>query len=118
MEEAPSSSSADSLAFSLGIDVGKEALEVALRGDEEAIARTTVANDSDGHDELLRWLQDQGSGPEETSVCMEASGDFEKAAGSVEAYLAKYTDGEVAEALKKSDTELRFRDYSWKINAQ
>ncbi|WP_259129641.1 IS110 family transposase [Salinibacter ruber] len=57
----------------------KEALEVALRGDEEAIARTTVANDSDGHDELLRWLQDQGSGPEETSVCMEASGDFEKA---------------------------------------
>ena len=44
--------------------------------------------------------------------------DFEKAAGSVKAYLAKYTDGEVAEALKKSDTELRFRDYSWKINAQ
>lgn len=79
MEEAPSSSSADSLAFSLGIDVGKEALEVALRGDEEAIARTTVANDSEGQDELLRWLQDQGSGPEETSVCMEASGDFEKA---------------------------------------
>ncbi len=77
MDKAPSSSS--NLAFSLGIDVGKEALEVALRGDEEAIARTTVANDSDGHDELLRWLQDQGSGPEETSVCMEASGDFEKA---------------------------------------
>ncbi|MCS4047478.1 transposase [Salinibacter ruber] len=77
MDKAPSSSS--NLAFSLGMGARKEALEVALRGDEEAIARTTVANDSDGHDELLRWLQDQGSGPEETSVCMEASGDFEKA---------------------------------------
>jgi len=76
MEEAPSSSS--NLAFSLGIDVGKEALEVALRGEEGAIARTTVANDSDGHDELLRWLSGRGAGPEETSVCMEASGDFEK----------------------------------------
>ncbi|MCS4058496.1 transposase [Salinibacter ruber] len=76
MEEAPRSSS--NLAFSLGIDVGKEALEVALRGEEGAIARTTVANDSDGHDELLRWLSGRGAGPEETSVCMEASGDFEK----------------------------------------
>ncbi|WP_341481472.1 IS110 family transposase, partial [Salinibacter ruber] len=66
------------MAFSLGIDVGKEALEVALRGEEGAIARTTVANDSDGHDELLRWLSGRGAGPEETSVCMEASGDFEK----------------------------------------
>jgi hypothetical protein len=44
--------------------------------------------------------------------------DFEKAAGSVKAYLAKYTDGEVAEALKKSETKVRFSDYSWKINAQ
>jgi len=77
MDKAPSSSS--NLAFSLGMGARKEALEVALRGEEGAIARTTVANDSDGHDELLRWLQDQGSGPEETSVCMEASGDFEKA---------------------------------------
>jgi transposase len=67
------------LAFSLGMGACKEALKVALRGDEEVIARTTVANDSEGHDELLRWLSGRGSGPEETSVCMEASGDFEKA---------------------------------------
>jgi len=77
MEKAPSSSS--NLAFSLGIDVGKEALEIALRGSEEAFTKTTVANDSNGHEELLRWLQDQGAGPEETGVCMEASGNFEKA---------------------------------------
>ena len=77
MDKAPSSSS--DLAFSLGIDVGKEALEIALCGSEDAFTKTTVANDSDGHKELLRWLQDQGAGPEKTSVCMEASGDFEKA---------------------------------------
>ncbi|PSQ99787.1 MAG: IS110 family transposase [Bacteroidetes bacterium SW_7_64_58] len=77
MDKAPSSSS--DLAFSLGIDVGKETLEIALCDGEEVSTKTTVANDSDGHEELLRWLQDQGAGPEETGVCMEASGDFEKA---------------------------------------
>ncbi len=77
MEEAPTSSS--NLAFSLGIDVGKTALELALRNGEETVAKTTVANDSDGHEQLLRWLQEQGAGPEKTGVCMEASGDFEKA---------------------------------------
>ena len=73
MDKAPSSSS--DLAFSLGIDVGKETLEIALCDGEEVSTKTTVANDSDGHEELLRWLQDQGAGPEETGVCMEASGD-------------------------------------------
>ena len=77
MDKAPSSSS--NLAFSLGIDVGKEALEIALRDGEEAFTKTTVANDSDGHEQLVRWLEEQGAGPERTGVCMEASGDFEKA---------------------------------------
>jgi transposase len=77
MEEAPTSSS--NLAFSIGIDVGKTALELALRSGEETVAKTTVANDSDGHEQLLCWLQEQGAGPEKTGVCMEASGDFEKA---------------------------------------
>ena len=81
MDKAPSSSS--TLAFSLGIDslgidVGKEALELALRNGEETLAKTTVSNSSDGHEELLCWLQEQGAGPEKTGVCMEASGDFEK----------------------------------------
>lgn len=76
MEEAPTSSS--NLAFSLGIDVGKTALELALCNGEETVAKTTVANDSDGHEQLLRWLLGRGAGPEKTGVCMEASGDFEK----------------------------------------
>ena len=77
MDKAPSSSS--TLAFSLGIDVGKEALELALRNGEETVAKTTVSNGSNGHEQLLCWLQEQGAGPEKTGVCMEASGDFEKA---------------------------------------
>lgn len=34
---------------------------------------------SDGHDTLVSWVEDRGGGPEKTCVCMEASGDFEKA---------------------------------------
>ena len=76
MDTAPSSSS--TLAFSLGIDVGKEALELALRNGEETVARTTVSDGSNGHEELLGWLSGRGAGPEKARVCMEASGDFEK----------------------------------------
>jgi len=79
MEEAPRRSSADSFAFSLGIDVGKTALELALRDGEEIVARTTVSNDPEGHNALVSWLEDRGAGPEKACVCMEASGDFEKA---------------------------------------
>ena len=77
MDKAPSSSS--DWAFSVGIDVGKASLELALRDGEKTVAKTTVSNDSDGHQILLDWLQDQGAGPEKARVCMEASGDFEKA---------------------------------------
>ena len=77
MEEAPSSSS--NSAFSLGIDVGKTALELALRDEEETVARTTISNDPKGQESLMSWLKDQGARPEETCVCMEASGDFHEA---------------------------------------
>lgn len=77
MEEAPRTSS--DWAFSLGIDVGKTALQLALRDGEGIVAKTAVSNDSDGHENLLCWLQDRGAGPERTSVCMEASGGFEEA---------------------------------------
>jgi transposase len=76
MEEAPSSSS--TLEFSLGIDVGKTALELVLRDGEGIVARTTVPNDSDGHENLLSWLLGREAGPEKTCVCMESSGAFEK----------------------------------------
>lgn len=46
------------------------------------------------------------------------SGDFEKAEGSVREYLAKYTSGEVKEALGKEEVEIGFSDYDWTINAQ
>jgi len=79
MDEAPRSSSADHFAFSLGIDVGKSALELALREGEKTVAKTTVTNDTEGHAELVSWLRGRGAGPEETCVCMEASGEFEEA---------------------------------------
>jgi len=47
MEEAPSSSSR--LTFSLGIDVGKSALELALRDGKDTVAGTTVSNNPEGH---------------------------------------------------------------------
>ena len=68
MDSTPSSSS--NLAFSLGIDFGKAALELALREGEETVAKTTVPNDPEGHEMLLNWLQGRGAGPEETCVCM------------------------------------------------
>ena len=77
MDNAPSSSS--NLRFSLGVDVGKTALELALRDDGETFARTTVPNDPEGRENLVSWLEDRGASPEETCVCMEASGDFQKA---------------------------------------
>jgi transposase len=79
MEEAPRRSSTDEFAFALGIDVGKTALELALCNGEKIVARTTVSNDADGHDTLVSWLEDRGAGPGKACVCMEASGDFEKA---------------------------------------
>jgi len=77
MDEAPRSSS--NFAFSLGIDVGKTNLELALRSEEDVVARTTVPNDPEGHQALMDWLFEQEADPGETCVCMEASGDFEKA---------------------------------------
>ncbi|ABC43961.1 transposase [Salinibacter ruber] len=79
MEEPPRRSSTDEFTFALGIDVGKTALELALCNGEKIVARTTVSNDADGHDTLVSWVEDRGGGPEKTCVCMEASGDFEKA---------------------------------------
>lgn len=46
------------------------------------------------------------------------SKDFEEAEGSVRAYLAAYTDGDVEEALTHDEMELSFREYDWSVNAQ
>lgn len=79
MEEAPRHSSTDHFELSLGIDVGKSSLELALRDRDHVVARTTVSNDPEGHHTLVEWLDDRGARPEKACVCMEASGDFEKA---------------------------------------
>lgn len=79
MKEAPTASNAR---LSLGIDVGKSALELALSNGDEAVAKRTVSNDSEGHERLLSWLHEREAGPEETVVCMEASGGFEEAIAS------------------------------------
>ena len=76
MDKAPRSSTAS---LFVGIDVGKSALELALSNGEGPIAKTSVSNDADGHDSLLNWLHEQEASPEDTFVCMEASGGFEEA---------------------------------------
>jgi transposase len=76
MDKAPRRSRPFALA--VGIDVGKKTLEVTLRDGDEARARTSVPNTSEGHEVLLHWLEAQGAGREETCVCMEASGGFEE----------------------------------------
>lgn len=79
MDTAPRQSSADNFAWSLGIDVGKSTLEVALRDRQDVLAKTSLPNDSEGYEDLLVWLEDREACPEETCVCMEASGNFEEA---------------------------------------
>lgn len=44
--------------------------------------------------------------------------DFKADAGSVAAYLAKYTSGATKKALESGDAELKFSDYDWAINKQ
>jgi len=45
--------------------------------------------------------------------------DFEKAAGSVREYLAKYVeDEELEEALADEEAEIDFHSYDWSVNAQ
>ena len=66
MEEAPRRSS--NLTFSIGIDVGTTALELALSNGEKTVANTTVSNEPDGHEQLLRGLQEQGAGSEKAGV--------------------------------------------------
>jgi hypothetical protein len=44
--------------------------------------------------------------------------DFKAAAGSVEAYLAKYVDGEAKKVLESGEAEVKFSEYDWGINKQ
>jgi hypothetical protein len=44
--------------------------------------------------------------------------DFEREAGSVSKYLAKYLDGALAKKLAKGSVELTYRKYDWALNDQ
>lgn len=79
MEAAPTTSTDSTSTISLGIDVGKDALELVLLKEEESVAQTSVSNNKEGHERLLEWLFEQKAGPEATRVCMEASGGYEEA---------------------------------------
>ena len=88
MREAPttstdSTSTDSSPRFTLGIDVGKKALEVTLLDQEGEVANTSVSNDSGGREVLLNWLEAWDASPEHTHACMEASGGFEEAVATL-----------------------------------
>lgn len=79
MDEAPTTSTESTRTFSLGVDVGKEALELALLDRDGPIAKTSVSNDGEGRKSLRSWLDEWGAVPKTTRMCMEASGGYEEA---------------------------------------
>jgi transposase len=66
--------------FFVGIDVGKETLDVALLARERTFAKS-FSNEASGFTALTRWIARLTGGESfETHVCMEASGGYEEAA--------------------------------------
>src|SRR5262249_1053186 len=44
--------------------------------------------------------------------------DFERAKGSLAAFIAQYTQPDVSAALKQGDVRIEFLDYDWSLNAK
>ncbi|WP_263841482.1 IS110 family transposase [Salinibacter sp.] len=69
---------------SVGIDVSKTSLEIALLSDEEeASASRSVPNGEEGFETLLTWIErqtdaDLEESPEQVHVCLEASGGYQR----------------------------------------
>ena len=61
----------------LGIDVSKATLDVALMKDEKKPRHKVFANTEAGHQQLLRWLQDNGAVA--VHACLEATGTYGEA---------------------------------------
>lgn len=61
----------------LGIDVGKHQLHVALLVQERKPKLKAVANSADGHQTLLKWLQQQGV--TEVHACLESTSTYGEA---------------------------------------
>jgi len=62
----------------LGIDVSKATLDVALIKDQKKPRHKVFANTATGHQQLLRWLQDNEAHP--VHACLEATGTYGEAA--------------------------------------
>lgn len=45
-------------------------------------------------------------------------GDFETAAGTLPAFVARYADEPIAEALRRGNVRIEFLDYDWSLNAR
>ena len=60
--------------FYLGIDVSKAKLDCALRLDNGKIRNKVIANDNNGFNELIDWLEKHQASP--VHVCMEATGIY------------------------------------------
>lgn len=63
--------------LALGIDVGKERLDLALIAADDRVHTKAVRNDPAGHKALLRWLGRFASDPGRVHACFEASGGYE-----------------------------------------
>lgn len=78
----------DAPVYTLGIDVSKNTLDVALLGSTGKPVTKSVTNNEDGFGALLRWVErqvDSTSAPQacqEVHACLEASGGYEAAAAT------------------------------------
>jgi hypothetical protein len=78
MEEAPTTSTDSTPTFSLGIDIGKEALELALLNREGPTAKTSVSNDGEGRKTLRGWLEEWGTVPEKPACAWRPAEDTKR----------------------------------------
>ena len=78
-----SESTASFACLSVGIDVSKASLDIALLSEEEVSASRKVPNSEEGFETLLNWIERQADAdleesPEQVHVCLEASGGYQR----------------------------------------
>lgn len=60
--------------IALGLDIGKKDIHAALHGDDDRVAKHAFANNSRGHEQLLKWLENRKIN--HVHACLEATGGF------------------------------------------
>ena len=66
----------------LGIDVSKRKLDVALLNERGKLKSHSFVNEPAGFSQLRQWLSERGATPEDTRVCMEATGRYSEASAT------------------------------------